>query len=119
MPERAAVPSGNLQCNERNYIGRTAMDLTPYIGTIVTVIIAVGSVYAAIASRLARLETLIVDNDKMTQSQIADLRRDVEKHNSVIERTYKLESDVNTAFKRIDELKEADKRLEDRINHLV
>lgn len=95
------------------------MDITPYIGTIVTVIIAVGGVYAAITSRLTRLETIIVDNDKMTQSQVADLRRDVEKHNSVIERTYKLESDVSTAFKRIDELKDADKRLEDRINSLI
>ena len=95
------------------------MDITPYIGTIVTVMIAVGGVYAAITSRLTRLETIIVDNDKMTQSQVADLRRDVEKHNSVIERTYKLESDVSTAFKRIDELKDADKRLADRINSLI
>lgn len=59
------------------------MDITPYIGTIVTVVIAVGSVYAAISSRLTKLETLI-----------ADLRRDVEKHNSVVERTYGLEADM-------------------------
>ncbi len=59
------------------------MDITPYIGTIVTVIIAVGSVYAAISSRLTKLETLI-----------EDLRRDVEKHNNVIERTYGLEADM-------------------------
>lgn len=84
------------------------MDFTPYIGTIVTVLIAVGSVYAAIASRLARLETMI---ETLTQT--------VEKHNTIIERTYKLESDVSTAFKRIDELKDADKRLEDRINNLI
>ena len=59
------------------------MDITPYLGTIVTVVIAVGSVYAAISSRLTKLETLIVD-----------LRRDVEKHNQVIERTYTLEADM-------------------------
>lgn len=59
------------------------MDITPYIGTIVTVVIAVGSVYAAISSRLTKLETLI-----------EDLRRDVEKHNNVIERTYGLEADM-------------------------
>ena len=59
------------------------MDITPYIGTIVTVVIAVGSVYAAISSRLTKTETLI-----------ADLRRDVEKHNQVVERTYNLEADV-------------------------
>lgn len=77
------------------------MDITPYLGTIVTVVIAVGSVYAAISSRLAKLETLIVD-----------LRRDVEKHNNVIERTYGLEADmrevkteVANLYHRYDELK--------------
>lgn len=70
------------------------MDLTPYIGTIVTVLIAVASVYAAVSSRLTKTETLI-----------ADLRRDVEKHNSVVERTYKLEVEVANLYHRYDELK--------------
>lgn len=77
------------------------MDITPYLGTIVTVIIAVGSVYAAISSQMAKLEALITD-----------LRRDVEKHNSVIERTYGLEADmrevkteVANLYHRYDELK--------------
>ena len=71
------------------------MDITPYIGTIVTVIIAVGSVYAAISSRLTRLETKI---ETLTQT--------TEKHNNVIERTYKLETEVTNIYHRIDELKE-------------
>lgn len=79
------------------------MDITPYLGTIVTVIIAVGGVYAAISSRLTRLETMI---ETLTQT--------VEKHNNMIERTYHLESDMNTAFKRIDELKAETARLEDK-----
>ena len=33
------------------------MDITPYIGTIVTVIIAMGGVYAAISAKLAKTET--------------------------------------------------------------
>lgn len=77
------------------------MDITPYIGTIVTVVIAVGSVYAAISSRLTKTETLI-----------SDLRRDVEKHNQVVERTYGLEADMkavktdlNNIYHRIDEIK--------------
>lgn len=74
------------------------MDITPYIGTIVTVIIAVGSVYAAISSRLARLET-----------QIENLIHETNKHNQVIERTYKLETEVVNLYHRIDELKEATK----------
>ena len=66
-----------------------------------TVVIAVGSVYAAISSRLTKLETLIVD-----------LRRDVEKHNQVVERTYNLEADMREAkteianlYHRYDDLK--------------
>lgn len=81
------------------------MDITPYIGTIITVIIAVGGFYIAIVSRLTRLETMIENQMKAT-----------EKHNSVIERTYKLESEVRTAFKHIDSLKEADIRLDEKID---
>lgn len=71
------------------------MDITPYIGTIVTVIIAVGSVYVAIASRLTRLETMI-----------ETLTKTVDKHNQVVERTFKLETEVENIYHRIDELKE-------------
>jgi uncharacterized protein Yka (UPF0111/DUF47 family) len=71
------------------------MDLTPYIGNIITVIIAVGSVYAATVARLTRLETLI-----------ESLRAEVEKHNQIVERTYKLESDVDNLYHRLEDLKE-------------
>lgn len=79
------------------------MDITPYLGTIVTVIIAVGGVYAAISSRLTRLETMI---ETLTQT--------VEKHNNMVERTYHLESEVDTAFKRIDELKADTAKLDEK-----
>lgn len=71
------------------------MDITPYIGTIVTVVIAVGSVYVAIATRLARLETMI-----------ETLTKTVDKHNHVVERTLKLETEVDNIYHRIDEMKE-------------
>lgn len=83
------------------------MDISPYIGTIVTVVIAFGGTYAMMSSRLTKLETLIVD-----------LRRDVEKHNNVVERTHKIEADLHTAFKRIDELKEHDEKIESKIEKL-
>lgn len=73
---------------------RCIMDFTPYIGTIVTVIIAVGGVYAAIASRLTRLETMI---ETLTST--------VEKHNNMVERTYKLEQDVDNLYHRYNELR--------------
>lgn len=71
------------------------MDFTPYIGTIVTVIIAVGGFYIAIVSRLTRLETMI-----------ETLNKTVEKHNNVMERTYKLEQDVGNLYQRYSELRE-------------
>lgn len=71
------------------------MDFTPYIGTIVTVIITVGGVYAAIASRLTRLETMI---ETLTST--------VEKHNNMVERTYKLEQDVDNLYHRYNELRD-------------
>lgn len=83
------------------------MDITPYLGTIVTVVIAFGGTYAMMSSRLTKLETMI-----------ADLRRDVEKHNNVVERTFKLESDINTAFKHIDRLHEQDEKIEAKMERL-
>ena len=80
------------------------MDIAPVIGYIVTILIAFGGFYGMVSASLAKLETLI-----------ADLRRDVEKHNSVIERTYALEADVrevktevDNLSRRIDELRGAE-----------
>lgn len=70
------------------------MDFTPYIGTIVTVVISVGGFYIAIVSRLTRLETLI-----------ETLAKTVEKHNGVESRTTRLEADVDNIYHQIDELK--------------
>lgn len=81
------------------------MDITPYLGTIVSVVIAFGVFYGAVNARLARLEARIEDSQKLTQTEIANLRRDVEKHNSVVERTFKLESEVDNLYHRYDELR--------------
>ena len=39
--------------------------------------------------------------------RLEQLERKVEKHNSVVERTFQLENNVQTAFSRIDEIREA------------
>ena len=65
------------------------------LGTVVSIIIAVGATYAAISSRITKLETLI-----------DDLRRDVEKHNGVIERTYGLEADMKAVQVDMSHLKD-------------
>ena len=66
------------------------------LGTVVSIIIAVGATYAAISSSLTKLETLI-----------GELRRDVEKHNGVIERTYGLEADMKAVQVEVSTIKEA------------
>lgn len=70
------------------------MDFTPFIGPVLTAVITGGGVYAAITNRLTRLETLI-----------ESLRAETEKHNAVIERTFKLESDMANVFNQLDEIK--------------
>ena len=80
------------------------MDLTPYIGPTVTLVIALAGFYGMVSTRLARLE-----------SKLDGLADRVEKHNNVIERTYKLETEMVTAFKRIDELRESDKSILEKV----
>lgn len=70
------------------------MDFTPLIGPILTAVITGGGVYAAITNRLTRLETLI-----------SSLKEEVEKHNGVIERTYRLETQQANIFHQLDDLK--------------
>ena len=75
--------------------------IAPMASGIISAIVAAFGVYVAITNRLTKLETLI-----------EELRKDVEKHNHVIERTFKMESDLNTAFKHIDEQRSRISRLE-------
>lgn len=64
------------------------MDLSifasPIASGIVGAVLSAVGVYVAITNRLTKTETLI-----------ADLTKQVEKHNNVIERTYKLEGRVD------------------------
>ena len=67
------------------------------------------TVIVAFISLLGTLTGSYFANSKTTallSYRMEQLERKVEKHNQVIERTYKIEKDLNTAFIRIDELKE-------------
>lgn len=77
--------------------------IAPIASGIVGAIISAFGVYVAITNRLTRLETLI-----------DQLRDEVEKHNAIVERTYKLEADSETSWKRYDELTARVERLENR-----
>ena len=76
--------------------------IVPIVSALVSAASAAGGVYVAITNRLSVLET-----------KMDALSDKVEKHNSVIERTYKLETDAATAWKRHDELADRVERLED------
>ena len=67
-----------------------------------TIIVATISLIGTLAgSYFANSKTTALLSYRMEQ-----LEKKVEKHNQVVERTYKIEKDLSTAFIRIDELKE-------------
>ena len=73
----------------------------PIASGIIGAIISAFGVYVAITNRLTRTETLI-----------EQLSERVDKHNYIIERTYRLEADSATSWKRYDELTARVERLE-------
>ncbi|MCR2027703.1 hypothetical protein [Adlercreutzia muris] len=66
--------------------------------------------WVAFSNRLTRVET-----------KIDCLSDRVEKHNGVIERTYKVESDLKTSFRRYDEMRgdlhEMREKIDERMKH--
>jgi len=73
--------------------------IAPIASAILAAVASAFGVYVAITNRLTKLETLI-----------DTLRGEVEKHNSVIERTYKLEQDVTNIYYRLDRLDKQNER---------
>lgn len=53
----------------------------------------------------------IMAANKLSNYRIAELERKVDKHNTIIERTYILERDLKTAFSYIDEFRDDIKTL--------
>lgn len=52
----------------------------------------------------------ILAANKLTNYRIQELEKKVEKHNTIVERTYVLERDMKTAYRMIDEIKEENKQ---------
>ena len=69
--------------------------IAPIVSAIVAAIASAFGVYVAITNRLTKLETLI-----------DTLRSEVEKHNSIVERTYKAEQDITNIYHRLDRLEQ-------------
>ena len=55
----------------------------------------------------------IIAANKLTNYRIEQLEKKVDKHNTIIERTYIVERDMKTAFSYIEELKKNVKDLQD------
>lgn len=58
----------------------------------------------------------IVMNNRILGYKVDELKKQVEKHNSVVEKTIILDRDLKTAFSRIDDMREDITRLND---HLI
>lgn len=71
------------------------MDFALFISPIVSALLAFAGSYLALTNRITRLETMI-----------ETLSERVEKHNNVVERTYKLEVEVENLYQRYDELRD-------------
>ena len=94
------------------------MDITPYASAIVASVLAGGATYGAVMGRLSKLEARV---DSLERSQmdvhalsnqitalstkLDELKADVNKHNEMIERTYRLESETREQWSRINELR--------------
>lgn len=80
-------------------------DWTVIVAPLVTAVLGSAGtgvgVYVAMSNRLTVLET-----------KMDALAKSVEKHNGIVERTYKLESDMDTMWHRHDELRESVKDLQ-------
>lgn len=60
----------------------------------------------------------IIASNKLTNYRIEQLEKKVDKHNTIIERTYIVEKDMKTAFSYIEELKKNVKNLQDNIQEV-
>lgn len=78
------------------------MDLST--SNIITIVTGVVGIYVLVTKQIAVIET-----------EIKELTKTVDKHNQIVERTYKLERDMSTAFMRIDENREGIKENRDKI----
>ena len=77
------------------------IDVNSLIGPVLSAICAFGGSWLAFSTRLTRVETKL---------EAIEAKQD--KHNGMIERTYKLESDMSTVWKRHDELADRVEKIE-------
>lgn len=62
------------------------------------------AIITAVPTALVAIVSVVMQN-RLSNFKIDELKAQVEKHNQVVERTYKLESDMSTVWKRYDDMK--------------
>lgn len=94
------------------------MDLTIIVSPLVSALIAAVAAYVATKnSNNEKFAELRAQNAEQT-AEIRGLKEQVRRFNDLAERIYKLEGNVTTAFKRIDELRAREDRIENRLNNV-
>lgn len=80
------------------------MELAQVIGWAVTALVAVFGSYQAVKRAADERERKYADSIARLETKLDMLSDRVEKHNQVVERTYKLETEVDNLYHRYDEL---------------
>lgn len=83
------------------------LDPNSFIAPVFTALLTALGVYVGMSNQLAVLKV-----------EMRNLTRQVEKHNSVVERTYKLETNEATMWKRIDELRAEVEKVDGKVDAL-
>lgn len=83
------------------------MELSVLLSPIVSALIAVFGAYAATKRAAEDRERRSAETIARLETKVDVLSERVEKHNNLIERTYKLEMEVDNLYHRLDEIKGA------------
>lgn len=83
------------------------LDANSLIAPALTALLTGLGVYVGMSNQIAVIKT-----------ELMNLTKQVEKHNSTVERTYKLESDTSTMWRRLDELRAEVERLDSKVDGL-
>lgn len=78
------------------------IEISAFIGPVISAICAFAGSYLAFSTRLTRVEEKV----SHLTNKMDDLSENVNKHNKVIERTYRLEERMDSALHSLDEVKD-------------
>ena len=81
------------------------MEWTRLISPVVSAILAIFGAYQAVKRTADERERKYADSIARLETKMDLLSERVEKHNNIIERTYKLETEVDNIYHRFDDLK--------------